>query len=109
MLMTEEIRRRNMDNIMRVQDLIRILEAQNPSAPVMIAVVKYPSEFMLEWDDKDNDEAKWKDWRESLAVEVVPLENGEITTVDDEVTICVELTDFKEELTNIHRKSQYGR
>lgn len=82
-----------MHGIMRVQDLIRELETLPMEAPVMIAVVKYPSEFELEISPCG--EASWD---KSQAVELCPLETGEIYSNKGEITICVELTDYKEEM-----------
>lgn len=76
-----------MHDVLRVQDLIRELEALPLDAPVMVAVVKYPDQFELK-----------SDWDLSSAVEVCPLETGEVLDMRGMVLLTVELTDFQEEL-----------
>lgn len=78
-----------MHDILRVQDLIRELEQLPLDAPVMVAVVKYPDQFEMTdgWDD-------------SQAVEVTPIEGGEVYLKGGQALICVELTDFTEEVEN---------
>ena len=82
-----------MDDILRVQDLIRALEGMPLEAPVMIAVVKYPGEFELSVDPETGDAS----WDTSSAVEMCPLETGEVYLQGGQVTLCVELVDFEEQ------------
>lgn len=81
-----------MDQILRVQDLITELEKLPMGAPVMIAVVKYPDQFELKVSS--DGEATWD---HNEAVEVVPLETGEIHRHGDLIYITAELTDYAEE------------
>lgn len=74
-----------MDDILRVQDLIRELETLPLDTPVFAAVVKYPDQF----------EAR-HDWTRSTAVEICPVEAGEVYLKDGVAMICVELADWTE-------------
>lgn len=76
-----------MDDILRVQDLIRELEQLPLDAPVLIGVVKYPDQFELS-----------DDWDISQAVEVLPLETGEVFLKRGAAMMVVELADFEEDL-----------
>jgi hypothetical protein len=80
-----------MEHIMRVADLRKELEDLPDDAPVMIAVVKYPNEFAL----KATPEGKWR-WDLSTDVEVHPLEHEEVTLVDGQVLLTVELEEYDE-------------
>jgi len=76
-----------MEDILRVQDLIRELEQMPLDAPVLIGVVKYPAKFEMT-----------PDWDISQAVEVLPVEAGEVFLKRGAAMMVVELTDFEEDL-----------
>lgn len=80
-----------MDDIMTVSQLISELAELPPDARVMIAVVKYPSEFQL----KPTTEGDMR-WDLGDDVECHPLEAGEVTLQQGLVYLTVELTDYEE-------------
>lgn len=78
-----------MDGILTVADLIKELEEMPRDAFVMVPVVKYPGEFALRSTPADG----WR-WDLGSDVEVVPLEADDITLVDGQVWLTVELAEF---------------
>ena len=76
---------------MTVRDLIRARTQLPPEALVMLAVVKYPDLFEVR---KEPDGTM--SWDKSEAVEVCPLERGEIYLQGNEAIICVELVEYAE-------------
>lgn len=81
-----------MNGILTVAELIEELQEHPPDALVMMAVVKYPGEFAL----RATPEGEWR-WDLGTDVEVSPLEHDEITQVDGQVWLTVELAEFNEE------------
>ena len=79
-----------MDGILTVADMIEVMQGFEPTAPVMVAVIKYPEEFAIRVRDG---EASWADHTD---VECQPLsdEEGDITLINGTVMISVELTDY---------------
>lgn len=81
-----------MDDVYRVCDLIEELGQLPPDAPVMIAVVKHPAQFMDAFFTHPSNR-----WDLSTACEVHPLERGEVTLQEGLVYLATELTDFVEQ------------
>lgn len=80
---------------MTVRELMHELEGCNPDAPVMIAVCKYPEEFAMRRQEGVPD-APWS-WMNGTDVEVIPLEDEDISEQEGMIVLCVELTDYSEQ------------
>lgn len=81
-----------MQGMMTVSQLIDELNSFPPDALVMVPVVKYPGEFAIR--HTSGGEPRWD---LGTDVEVVPLEQGDITQVDGQCWLTVELAEFNEE------------
>jgi hypothetical protein len=81
-----------MQGTMTVAELIDELSTMPQDAVVMIPVIKYPGEFAL----KATPDGEWR-WDLGTDVEVVPLERDDITQVDGQCWLAVELTEYNEE------------
>lgn len=80
-----------MEAIMTAADLIEVLGEMPPNAPVMITVVKYPSEFSI----RNTDEGPR--WDLGTDTECHPLEHGEVTLQRGLVYLTTELNDYDEQ------------
>ena len=79
-----------MEGIMTVRDLIEDLADRDLDQPVMVAVIKYPEEFAIQFR---NGEARWTDHDD---VECVPVGFDDIQSINGIVHISVELADYSE-------------
>ena len=86
-----------MEGIMTIRDLIQELThfedgtERNLDEPVMIAVIKYPEEFKLQFRDG---EPRWTDHDD---VELIPLGFDDIISFDGVCHIAAELEEFNKE------------
>ena len=81
-----------MQDIMTVKDLIEDLSQRDPNAPVMVAVIKYPGEFAVQFKEDG------PTWVERSDVELVPITFDDVIHLDEGIIyIAAELEEFNEE------------
>lgn len=85
-----------MEGTITVAQLIEELGNLPPEAIVMIPVVKYPGEFTMR-----HTEQGWR-WDLGTDVEVVPLDLDDITLVDGQCWLTVELMEYNEERATLN-------
>lgn len=85
-----------MNDVMTVSTLREQLDKFPDDAPVMICVVKYPDRFAL----KQGADGYWR-WDLGDDVEVLPLEDGDMSFLDGALTLNVELADYNEAMSSL--------
>jgi hypothetical protein len=82
-----------MEGIMTVADLIEELQGMTQDAPVFLAVLKYPGEFRIKWDEEGVG-----DWMNHSEYECSPLTPDEIIDHPSGIVyISAEVEEFNEE------------